>query len=168
MNPRYSSTARFFTLLELTIVLLVLGVLLGVAAPSLRGFARGRETAEEARRLLALSRYARSEAISRSDMIELWLDPGSGSYGIRSLLFGAGKAMADITEVLPEGIVLVIEREKLTSEERCSLVWLPDGALECADLLAVQLVNTRDQANCPVLVPDPLRSCLVIATEDGQ
>ena len=168
MNARPSSAIRTFTLIELTIVLLVVCILLGVAAPALPGFARGRETVEEARRLLALSRYARSEAVSRADVVELWLDPETGSYGLRSLLRGAGEPMAAATEIMPEGLSLVVEREESTADESCSLTWGPDGSLDCADLIAIHVLNTRDPADCPVLLPDPQRSCLTIAVENRE
>jgi len=168
MSRRFSTDTRSFTLLELTLVLLMLGILLGVAAPALRGFVRGRETEEEARRLLALSRHARSEAIANADVVELWLEPSAGAYGVRSLLTGRNGTLASATEVLPNEITLVIEREGAPSGEPFSLIWSPDGALAYADLLAIQLLSAWDTGDCPVLVPDPLRNCLVVAAKDTQ
>jgi len=71
-----------FTLIELITVMALLTTVMAIVAPSLSKFMRGRALDEEARRFLALTQYARSEAASRGIMFRLWVDPDEGAYGL--------------------------------------------------------------------------------------
>ena len=64
------------------LVMALLVVAVSMVSPRLAGFIRGRPLESEARRVLALTHAARSRAISESLPILLWLDAGSGRYGI--------------------------------------------------------------------------------------
>jgi type II secretory pathway pseudopilin PulG len=64
------------------LVMALLVVAVSMVSPRLAGFIRGRALESEARRVLALTHAARSRAISESLPILLWLDAGSGRYGI--------------------------------------------------------------------------------------
>lgn len=63
-----------FTLLELIAVMVILAVALGIAAPSLRGFAQSQRTANIARRMLALMDYAQSSAINQGRVYRFHYD----------------------------------------------------------------------------------------------
>jgi type II secretion system protein H len=71
---------RAFTLLELILVLAIIAIAVGMAVPRLHGFARGRQTAQCAEQMVALTRYARSQAITRGVPYRLNIDPGNGTY----------------------------------------------------------------------------------------
>jgi len=75
---------RAFTLVELVLVLALLAMAVAVAAPALSRFFSGRTLDNEARRLLALTRYAQSRAVSEGMPILLWLRPEAGQYGLRA------------------------------------------------------------------------------------
>ena len=75
---------RAFTLIELVLVLALLAIAVAVAAPSLSRFFRGRTLDNEARRLLSLTRYAQSRAISEGVPMLLWLKPQTGEFGLQS------------------------------------------------------------------------------------
>lgn len=78
-----------FTLLELVLVLLILAVMAGLVAPSLRGFATGRQTTHTASQLVALARWARSQAIADGTTYRLTLDPAAGTFCV-TVQDGAG------------------------------------------------------------------------------
>jgi prepilin-type N-terminal cleavage/methylation domain-containing protein len=69
-----------FTLLELIAVLVLISAMLALAAPSLRRFARGRETTDAATHLLALAHLARSQAAAGAQVWRLNVDPDEGTY----------------------------------------------------------------------------------------
>jgi type II secretory pathway pseudopilin PulG len=71
------------TLIELILVMALLSVIMAIATPSLSTFFKGRRAQEEARRMLALTRYAHSEAISRSEPMEMWFNMEHKLYGLR-------------------------------------------------------------------------------------
>jgi prepilin-type N-terminal cleavage/methylation domain-containing protein len=69
-----------FTLLELIVVLGLIGVLLGLAAPSLRGFFASRQTADAAAQVLALTQLAGSRAAAQGSVYRLNVDSQTGTY----------------------------------------------------------------------------------------
>jgi prepilin-type N-terminal cleavage/methylation domain-containing protein len=69
-----------FTLLELIVVLGLVGVLLGLAAPSLRGFFASRQTADAAAQMLALTQLAGTRAASQGTVYRLNIDLQAGTY----------------------------------------------------------------------------------------
>ena len=69
-----------FTLLELVLVMLLVSLLMGLAAPSLRGFLVGRKSADAAAQVLALAHYARTQAVSTGASYRLNVDTGEGTY----------------------------------------------------------------------------------------
>ena len=69
-----------FTLLELIVVLALVAVLLGLAAPSLRGFLGSRQTADAAAQVLALTQLAGTRAIAQGNVYRLNIDLQSNTY----------------------------------------------------------------------------------------
>lgn len=76
--------ARGFTLVELLLVLALLLMVLGFAAPTLARFFRGRDLDAEALRFLALTRYGQSRAVSEGVPMVLWVDPEQRRYGLEA------------------------------------------------------------------------------------
>jgi type II secretion system protein H len=84
-GPRTSAERlrrRGFTLIELILVMSLLVIVIALVAPSLGNFFRGRNLDSESRRFLALTRYARSRAVSEGVPMLLWLDPSQRAYGL--------------------------------------------------------------------------------------
>jgi type II secretion system protein H len=73
---------RAFTLVELLMVLALLTVVLGIAAPTLGNFFRARSLDSEAQRLLGLTRAGQSRAVSEGLPMILWLDAQRRRYGL--------------------------------------------------------------------------------------
>lgn len=71
-----------FTLIELILVMALLAIVAGVAAPRMVSFFRGRTLDVEARRILALTHYGQSRAISEGVPVVLWFDTQNGAYGL--------------------------------------------------------------------------------------
>ncbi len=71
-----------FTLIELLLVMTIMVVAIGVVAPSLGNFFRGRTLDSEARRLLALTHGGRSRAVSEGIPMRLWVNGPERSYGL--------------------------------------------------------------------------------------
>ena len=58
-------------------------IAMGVIYPSLSRFFRGRHIEGEARRLLGLTRFAQSQAISMGIPVQIWIDLSTASYGVQ-------------------------------------------------------------------------------------
>jgi len=86
-NPRTGSRdargGRGFTLIELALVMAMLLIVFSVAMPTLKAFFHGRELNSEARRLLSLTRYGQSRAVSEGVPMVLWIDARRGTYGLQ-------------------------------------------------------------------------------------
>jgi prepilin-type N-terminal cleavage/methylation domain-containing protein len=80
---------RAYTLLELVAVLAILCLVAGLAVPSLRGFAQGRDGADGAQQLVALCRRARTQAITEATTYRLNVDPAAGTYWLTAWRGGA-------------------------------------------------------------------------------
>jgi type II secretion system protein H len=80
-NGRRDSRAAF-TLIELIVVMVLLGIAAALVAPHMASFFRGRVLASEARRLLALTHYGQSRAVAEGVPVLLWIDAKHSSYGL--------------------------------------------------------------------------------------
>jgi type II secretion system protein H len=101
-----------FTLLELIVVLVLIGLALGLAAPSLRGFFASRQTADAAAQMLALTQWARSQAAARGTRYRLNIDTEANLYWVTAQ---EGGEFVDIASEfgrqfrLPEGAVVRVD-----------------------------------------------------------
>jgi len=71
-----------FSLIELLLVMALLSIVISITLPSLSNFFRGRALDAEARRLLSLTRYGQSRAVSEGIPMVLWVDPENRTYGL--------------------------------------------------------------------------------------
>jgi len=92
-----------FTLIELILVLVILSTALAIAAPSLRGWARGSKLRDAADQFQAVTRWARAQAIAESQTYRLnvvdgryWLTAQEGLEFVPVMSdFGAQFVMPD-------------------------------------------------------------------------
>lgn len=83
-RPDARRYAAAFTLIELILVMALLAIVLAVSAPSLSRFFRSRSLDSEAKRFLALTRYAQSRAVSEGVPMVLWLETEQRGYGLNA------------------------------------------------------------------------------------
>ena len=149
-----SARQQRFSLLELILVLALLVAAMALVAPQLRGFFAGRRLDGEARRLWALTRYAREQAMAQAVPVELWLDTAARQYGVQALP-GYGVALATLTYDLMDGaevtttadttLALAEGRAAAADPSRPRLLWWPDGALAAGSPREVVLQGGDDE-----------------------
>jgi len=141
------------TLLELILVMVILSTVLGMAAPSLRGFFTSRRGDDAAAQILALTQFARSQAISEGILYRLHFDvqdrtcwltaQKSGTYERLDTSFG--KAYT-----IPKDLAL--ELEDVQKEDRDTfLAFTPYGTVTAA---TIRLIDRRGRAlevTCPTV-----------------
>lgn len=130
---------RGFTLIELIFVMAVLATVLAYAAPILSDFVRGRSLREETRRFLALTRYGRSEAISSSAPLKLWIDPESGDYGIEPF---PGYSVDDGKKIewkLNEDLSFKINASATGKDRRVIIIFRPDGSIDSESVERIEI-----------------------------
>ena len=71
-----------FTLVELVVVMVLLGIAAAYVAPHMVAFFRGRILASEARRLVSLAHLGQSRAVAEGVPVMLWIDPSTSTLGL--------------------------------------------------------------------------------------
>jgi prepilin-type N-terminal cleavage/methylation domain-containing protein len=145
---------RGFTLLELIAVLVLISAVLALAAPSLRRFARGRETTDAATHVLALAHLARSQAAARACLWRLNIDADEGTYWLT--LQEAGVFVQPARDYgrlfrFPDGVTVRLELPELAEIEEAGtfIQFYPDGR---SDPAVIELEDTEGrtlQIVCP-------------------
>lgn len=135
-----------FTLVELIVVMVLLGTIFAVSAPVLADYFRGRSLTEEARRMMAVLRYARNEAISLCVPVDVRLTPETGIYALAGEeSYSEHTAEIERDFVLDDGLELEIEDEFLDSDGTAVIKFYPDGAVDPESPKTVLIRNSRDE-----------------------
>jgi type II secretion system protein H len=79
---RRNDNTPAFTLVELILVMAILATIMALALPSLSRSFRERNLGGEATRLLALTEYARDEAVSQGEPMVVWIDAKNAQFGV--------------------------------------------------------------------------------------
>jgi len=103
-----------FTLLELLLVLALLAMAVAVAAPSLSRFFHGRALDSEGRRMLSLSRYAQSRAVSEGIPMVMWFNPELGTYGVEAEITYTGTDVKAVEFELDSSLQMELPPPALT------------------------------------------------------
>ena len=111
---RLFALQRGFTLLELMVVLVIIGVLLSFVGLSTRGDSRAEQMQREATRLIALIDMASEQAVLRSEQLAIRF--GDADYEFMLLQAGKWAALQDDGPLrareLPRGMELRLELEE--------------------------------------------------------
>mgnify|MGYP000929325445 CR=1 FL=1 len=139
------------TLLELILVLLIMSTMLAVAAPSLRGFFASRRVDDAAAQILALTQFARSQAISEGVVYRLNFDTRDCTYWLTAQKAGVFEPLETEfgqTYTLPKDVEL--ELEDLDEKDKdVFLAFTPHGLVTAG---AVRLIDRSGRAlevSCP-------------------
>lgn len=103
MNSR---STRGFTLIEVVVVLVLLGIVAGVTVPAFRNTALGGPRAAVTGEVLRLLEGARSTALDRAAVTRLMLDPRTGNYQIEGDSVGYRVSIREGRLSLPAGVRL--------------------------------------------------------------
>ena len=142
-----------FTLLELILVMVILSTVLAMAAPSLRGFFTSRKTHDTASQILALTQYARSQAITEGIIYRLNFDTLENSYWLTSQQEGVFEELGiefGRLFTLPKDIIL--ELEDLDKEEGdMFLKFTPQGTVTAATVRLIDKSGRALEVTCPTV-----------------
>ena len=81
-HRRHRRVGRAFTLVEMIFVMVILAICAVFVAAKMSNFFKGRALSSEARRMLTLTHYAQSRAVSEGVPVVLWINPLESTYGI--------------------------------------------------------------------------------------
>lgn len=146
--PRKSNPSEpAFTLVELIIVMAVLTTLMAIAAPTLSRSFRQRHLDQEATRLLALTEYGRSEAVSRGVPDVVWIDPDQGRYGVETADGYTANPIREKQYALDPDVHFELVKTHLMPDGRVQAVeFQPDGSPDTSAIDSVRIVD-RNKAS---------------------
>ncbi len=145
---------RCFSLLELIVVMALVATVLGVTMPSLRNFFRSRETANSARQIVVLSRFARERAMAEGQVYLLNFDLDAGRFWVshRDMSDNDSWFNPQLAEGpglrLPEGVRGYFE-EPRGVEGKGWIPFYPDGRTEVVSLRLVGRRGETWRVVCP-------------------
>ena len=141
---------RGFTLLELVLVLAILSIALGLAVPSLHGFAQGRRAGECADQIVSLTQWAHTQSIARGLTYRLNLDSGSRTYWltVENDDGTVGRPAEDFGRVFsaPDGVTL--NWSASTQPDGTYIRFLPTGRTDPATITVTDLTGHITEITC--------------------
>ena len=123
----------------------LLAMLLAFAAPSLSRSIRDRHLKQEATRFVALTEYARGEAVSQGVPMIVWIDSEAGRFGAQPKSAYDGDVTRDREFRLGSEVRLEVAKTALVGGDLTTVIeFAPDGTPETASAESVRLVDRFD------------------------
>jgi prepilin-type N-terminal cleavage/methylation domain-containing protein len=148
-----SGSDRGFTLLELILVMVILSTVLAMAAPSLRGFFASRRTDDTAAQILALTQFARSQAISEGIVYRLNFDTRERTYWLTAQQAGMFEPLkTEFGQIftLPKDIIM--ELEDLDEDEmEVFLKFSPQGTVTAGTIRLIDRAGRALEVTSPTV-----------------
>jgi type II secretion system protein H len=139
--------AGAFTLVELVLVMALLCVILGLAAPSLSRSMHQRNLAQEATRLLAVTEYARDEAVSQGAPMVVWIDADTGHFGAKAMPGYEDSGARSKEFTLLDGLHFDTQGTSVGSAgEADAAEFTTDGTLDPSSQTSLRLVDRSNSA----------------------
>jgi type II secretion system protein H len=131
-----------FTLVELILVMALLTILTAVAVPLLSRSLRNRGLEQEAIRLLALTEYARDEAVSLGVPMTVWIEPETGRFGAdaQSGYISEGVRKKEV-HLNPDVHFDKIEAASVQNGIVNAIQFAPDGTPDVSSVTSMRLVD---------------------------
>lgn len=153
LQPTRNPRRHGFTLLELVLVMVLLTAALAAVAPSLRGFLTASRSRDAATQILALTRWARAQAVAEARVYRLNVDAASGSYWL-TVEDGAGFAATgdDFGREfsLPPGAQVQVAAGSGSAPVQGAWIgFYPDGHSDTATLILTDAAGDVTQIACP-------------------
>jgi type II secretion system protein H len=121
---------RRFTLVELILVMLLMLVMAAMVTPSLGRFGKHRTVLEEARRLVAASRWANSEAGARGIYMELALDAQAGSFSVQPATGWPTRNCRPMQRQFDQNVLMLLPDQAAQAQAQTqTLIFHPDGTV---------------------------------------
>jgi len=142
-----------FTLLELILVMVILSTVLAMAAPSLRGFFGSRKTHDTAAQILALTQFARSQAICEGIIYRLNFDTRKRTYWLTAQKSGTfEKLETEVGQVfnLPKDIVMELKGVD-EEDDKMFLSFTPQGTVTAGTIRLIDRRGLVLEVTCPTV-----------------
>jgi type II secretion system protein H len=152
-NRSQSGRTKGFTLLELILVMLILSTVLAMAAPSLRGFFGSRQSQDTAAQILALTQFARSQAISEGVVYRLNFDTKDRVYWLTAWKSGTFEELeTEFGQIFTLPKDMAMELEDVEEEDGDVYVeFTPQGTITPATIRLIDRRGGALEVTCPTV-----------------
>ena len=138
MTTRRPDNLKAFTLLELILVLVIITVMVGMAAPQLSTFVRGQGAGNTAAQIASLAYWARSQAIAQGTCYRLNVNHSEGTFWVTAQGAGGFHIVASTLGAVfrvPDGLTLEAQITQLSpapDADKTALfaTFTPDGRVD--------------------------------------
>ena len=164
-RERTSAQGHGFTLLELVLVMVVICTVLAMAAPSLRGFFASRRGADAAAGLVAVTQYARTQAVAEGRPYRLNLDAKAGTFWLTAQQGGDYVTLqTEFGRVFPFPGGIQVDMSVDGADPNTTYVsFFPDGRTEPATITLTGLQGEHVVIRCP----SPTESFRITLSKQG-
>jgi Tfp pilus assembly protein FimT len=133
--------------------MLILSTILAMAAPSLRGFFGSRKTYDEAAQILALTQFARSQAISEGIIYRLNFDTRERTYWLTAQQSGAfEKLKTEFGQIFTFPNDIVAELQNIQKEDdEMFFEFKPQGTVTAGTLRLIDRRGLILEVTCPMI-----------------
>ena len=154
-----------FTLLELILVMVIITTALAMAAPSLSGWARGSKMRDASDQFIALTQFARTQAISTATVHRLHVDSGARAYYV---LIQDGDGFSPLNTEMGRQFALPndfgLKMTDLAGQNRDYVDFYPTGR---TDPTTVQITGP-DGSEKVIQCPSPTEAFRLVNPGDGR
>jgi type II secretion system protein H len=137
---------RAFTLIEIVLVMALLATLMAVVAPRISGSIRRQNLDQEAVRFVALTEYARDQAVSQGVPMVVWLDAETSEFGAHAKHGFLVREDRSVYYRLSEDIEFDLRNTVLPGGPQAAIEMGSDGLLATHSLPEVWLVDRTGAA----------------------
>lgn len=123
----------------------VLATLAAVIVPNLANFLKGRDIVQEGRRFVALTQFARNEAISSGVAQIVWVDPRDKRYGLREAPGFSLNTNATRVYPLHEKLEFELDPNADQTFGEFAIRFLPDGEIEEGSVTNLAIERPDDE-----------------------
>lgn len=143
-----------FTLVELIVVMALLALVMAFAAPTLSRSLRYRHLAEEATRFVALTEFARDEAVSQGVPMVVWIDTETRRFGLapKAGFIGSETRVREF-ELNPD-LRLELEHAATIGGLVQAVEFAPDGAPASTNMALMRVIDRFDSVVTIALTSD--------------
>ena len=113
---------------------------------------------------MAATRYAQSEAVSRSEMADLVIEPEVGTYRVELRERGSPRPRDDRPLEVVQGVLIDLGEAEADEDGRFAIRFHPDGRISANGIKEVGLRNAYDDDDLLMVVMNESGSRYVIET----